>query len=621
MFYPGGPYPAEYDGALFFADYSRNCIWVVQRSGGELPSPSNIKGFVGGAASPVQLVLSPGGEVMYVDLNTGTIRRIRYIATAPTAEDKARDRPTSASSTFSSAYPSSFAVDANVTTRWSSNFTDNQWWQVDLGSVRQVDRVRINWEDAYASQYRISTSTDGTTFTTAADVTISQAGVNITTFSARGARYVRITSVTRATPYGISFWDVNVYGPGDTNAAPTARMTATPTSGAPPLTVSFDGSGSSDPNGDPLTYAWDLDGDGAYDDSTAAKPTWTYTAGGIYTAGLRVSDGQGGTHTTSQTISVGAPRPTISTPAASLRWSVGTAISFSGSAVDAGGQPIPASRLTWRLILHHGACPNCHEHSLQTFNGVASGSFTAPDHEYPSELELVLTATDSNGVAASTSVRLLPRTTNLSFAASPSGLTLVLNGAGAATPFARTVITGSANTVSAPSPQTLNGTWVFSAWSDGGAQTHGVTAPTTDTTLSATFAAGAVDKALNAPATASGTYGPGYEPAKAVDGSSSTRWSSRFVDNEWWEVDLGSARQIDTVRINWEAAYASQYRISVATKKGRYTNVTDVGITQPGVQTTTFPARPARWLRITSLQRATQYGISFWDVNVFGPGV
>ena len=54
-FYTGGPYPADYDGALFFADYSRDCIWVMQRSGGALPSPSNIKGFVGGAANPVEL--------------------------------------------------------------------------------------------------------------------------------------------------------------------------------------------------------------------------------------------------------------------------------------------------------------------------------------------------------------------------------------------------------------------------------------------------------------------------------------------------------------------------------------------------------------------------------------
>jgi PKD repeat protein len=64
------------------------------------------------------------------------------------------------------------------------------------------------------------------------------------------------------------------------NQPPTAVASATPTSGSAPLTVNFNGSGSSDPNGDVLTYAWDLDGDGAFDDSTASQPTYTYTQQG-----------------------------------------------------------------------------------------------------------------------------------------------------------------------------------------------------------------------------------------------------------------------------------------------------------------------------------------------------
>ena len=55
-----------------------------------------------------------------------------------------------------------------------------------------------------------------------------------------------------------------------------------------PLSVAFDGTGSSDPDTDALTYEWDLDGDGQLDDSTAAKPSFTYTAPGNYTVTLRV---------------------------------------------------------------------------------------------------------------------------------------------------------------------------------------------------------------------------------------------------------------------------------------------------------------------------------------------
>ena len=100
-------------------------------------------------------------------------------------------------------------------------------------------------------------------------------------------------------------------------------------------------------------------------------------------------------------------------------------------------------------------CPsNCHQHTIQSFTGVASGSFTAPDHEYPSYLELRLTATDAGGLTDTETLRLDPQTVTLNFASSPSGLQLVVGSTSAATPFSRTVIIGSANSVSAVSPQT-----------------------------------------------------------------------------------------------------------------------------------------------------------------------
>ena len=81
---------------------------------------------------------------------------------------------------------------------------------------------------------------------------------------------------------------------------------------------------------------------------------------------------------------------------------------------------MPASRLSWTLVLNH--CPsNCHAHTLQSFAGVSGGSFAGPDHEYPSYLELQLTATDSAGLTDTQSIRLDPRTVELSLRSSPSG--------------------------------------------------------------------------------------------------------------------------------------------------------------------------------------------------------
>ena len=130
-----------------------------------------------------------------------------------TGGDLALNRPATASSSDGSAGGPGAGNDGNSSTRWSSNFADNQWWQVDLGSVLGVDRVEVNWEAAYASTYRIQTSTDGTTFTTAATVNITFAAPQVTTFPARSARYVRLVGDTRGTAYGISFWDFRVFGP------------------------------------------------------------------------------------------------------------------------------------------------------------------------------------------------------------------------------------------------------------------------------------------------------------------------------------------------------------------------------------------------------------------------
>jgi glucose/arabinose dehydrogenase len=275
------------------------------------------------------------------------------------------------------------------------------------------------------------------------------------------------------------------------NQPPVAVATASPTTGAAPLIVTFDGSGSSDPDpGDTFTYAWDLDGDGAFDDSTAARPTYTYTVSGSYTASLRVTDRQGASDTDSVTISVGntPPTATINTPAAGTTWKVGDVITFSGGATDAQDGTLSASALSWDLIQQH--CPsNCHSHTVQTFAGVASGSFTAPDHEYPSYLELRVTATDSGGLTDTKSVRLDPQTVILTFTTEPKGLKLVVNGASSKAPVTtRTVIVGSQNTISAVSPQTKgNKTYTFSSWSDGGAQTHNILAPPVATTYIAQF--------------------------------------------------------------------------------------------------------------------------------------
>jgi glucose/arabinose dehydrogenase len=77
----GSPYPASYQGALFFADASRGCIWAMHAGAGGLPDPTQVRWFHQDAHTPVELEFGPGGELWYVDLFGGKIHRLGYSAT------------------------------------------------------------------------------------------------------------------------------------------------------------------------------------------------------------------------------------------------------------------------------------------------------------------------------------------------------------------------------------------------------------------------------------------------------------------------------------------------------------------------------------------------------------
>ena len=226
---PAAPIPASYDGGVFFADHSRNCIWFIPPGANGEPDPTST-GLRPGRGEPGRPRHRPGQRLFYVDFDGGTIRRV----------------------------------------------------------------------------------------------------------SATGG-----------------------------NQPPTAVIQATPTSGPAPLTVEFDGSGSSDPEGTALTYAWDLDNDGSFDDGNAVTASRTYNSPGNVTVRLRVTDAglrpapTAGHQRGQQPAGAGD-----STPAAGTTWKVGDLINFSGSATDPQDGALPASALTWTLVLQH--CPsNCHPHAAR----------------------------------------------------------------------------------------------------------------------------------------------------------------------------------------------------------------------------------------------------------------
>lgn len=117
--------------------------------------------------------------------------------------------------------------------------------------------------------------------------------------------------------------------------------------------------------------------------------------------------------------------------------------------------------------------------------------------------------------------------------------------------------------------------------------------------------------------TVSSTQGTEFPPKSATDGNPASRWSSEFSDPQWISVDLGEKKSIKSVRLKWEAAYAKKYTIDVSddAKAWRTVHKQDAG--RGGDEIVAVDAQ-ARYVRVSGLTRATQYGYSLWELGVYG---
>jgi hypothetical protein len=129
-------------------------------------------------------------------------------------------RTATASSTENAGTPAADAVDGNTGTRWSSAFSDPQWLEVDLGASASIDKVVLNWETAYGKAYQIQTSADGTNWTSVYSTTTGAGGIETLNVTGTG-RYVRMYGTARATGYGYSLWEFQVYGTTGATSPPT----------------------------------------------------------------------------------------------------------------------------------------------------------------------------------------------------------------------------------------------------------------------------------------------------------------------------------------------------------------------------------------------------------------
>ena len=272
-------------------------------------------------------------------------------------------------------------------------------------------------------------------------------------------------------------------GAGGGNQPPTiTNASASPVSGAAPLTVDFSAS-ATDPDGDAISYNWTFGDSGS---SSARNPSHTYNAAGTYLARLTVTANGDTVSAAPITIQVGSPPiVTITSPADLSTFVAGETITFRGTATS-NGSPLPGSALRWDIRFKH----NDHEHPGPVGTGSSINlDISTTGHGYEGDTAYIahLTATDADGLEGTATIRINPTKATLQLRSNIAGLVRV-DAIAHSLPFDVDTIVGFQHLVEVDNSVCV-GTeeYRFASWSDGGARSHQVTVPSGGRTLTATY--------------------------------------------------------------------------------------------------------------------------------------
>jgi chitinase len=417
----------------------------------------------------------------------------------PAPTNLATGKPVTATSVeANTTYVAANITDGNYSTRWSSAFTDPQSVTVDLGAGYDINRVKITWEAAYATAYKIEISANNADWSTVKTVSGNTTLVNDNTNLTANGRYVKITGTSRATEYGYSMYELEVYGA-------IAQSPYGGTARAIPGKIEAED--------------FDNGGEGvAYHDLTATNTQGMY----------RTAEGVDIETATENGYNVG----TIQT---------GEWLEYTVNITQAGAY-------TLQSRVAATAAGKTFHYELDGVN--ISGTVTVPN-------------------------------------------------TGAWQTWA---------TVNVTTPSLTTGTKILRVVFD-----------TNEFNFNwFNFAVQSGNAALNKTATASSVEETGFEAYKAFDGNAtSTRWSSAYTDTEWVKIDLGALQNVSRVVLKWENAYATSYRIETSADNATWAVQKTVTAGVGGVEDLSFATVSARYVKMAGVKRATEYGYSLWEFEVY----
>jgi glucose/arabinose dehydrogenase len=305
----------------------------------------------------------------------------------------------------------------------------------------------------------------------------------------------------------------------------------------------------------PLSYQWQRDGASI---AGATSATYTIAATALSDNGARfrcvVSNAFGTATSNEATLTVTTNQPptaTITLPAVGTLYQGGQTINYAGTGSDPETGNLAASAFTWQVDFHH----DTHTHPfVPPTSGATGGSFVIPSSGETSVnvwYRIHLTVTDPFGLSHSVYRDILPHISTFTLQTSPPGLQLTLDSSPTATPTSVQSVVGMSRTLGVVSPQTLGGeTYQFVSWSDGGAASHNITTPASNTTYTATFGvagAGAGDGL-------SGTY---YDNPDFT-GATVTRIDPT-IDFSWGATAPVPGFGPDTYSVRWTGQIQAQF--------------------------------------------------------------